>query len=129
MNPLDRMPGPYPRGERGGIEAVHIVATFFGIALVLLAVVAVVLLLWNSFKVRAEVQALRSELARLGSGVPAAPTSPGVNAGTMAVPPSPPAAPPTSPPSASESQSTPATKAPATKPRRAPKKKPADPVE
>ena len=74
MNPS----GPYPRGEhggfgeRGGIDAFHFVATFFAILLVLLAVVAVVLLLWNSFKVRTEVRALRHEVARLGSGGPAA---------------------------------------------------------
>lgn len=38
----------------------------------LLAVAAVVLLLWNSFKVRTEVRALRNEVARLGSAAGAA---------------------------------------------------------
>jgi hypothetical protein len=146
------MPGPGPRGERDGTQVFHVIAMFFGVALVLLAVVAVVLLLWNSFRVRAEVRALRGEVARLGSGgrvvgtatavpgVPAAPASATVNTGTFAVPPSPPSppaappmAPPTSPPSnplpsnplpsTSETQQAPAAKA-----QRAPGKKPTDPV-
>ncbi len=81
----------------------------------LLAVAAVVLLLWNSFKVRTEVRALRNEVARLGSaagaatavpGAPAAPVSAAVNTKTLAVPP-----------------------APAAKTPRAPRKKPSDSVE
>jgi hypothetical protein len=142
------MPGPGPRGERGGTQVLHVIAMFFGVALVLLAVVAVVLLLWNSFRVRAEVRALRGEVARLGSGgrvvgaatavpgAPAAPASAAVNTGTFAVPPSPPsppAAPPAYPPanplsanplpSTSEAQQAPASKSP-----RAPRRKPTDPV-
>src|ERR1035437_10812754 len=81
MNPFSRMPGPGPRGERGGTQMFHVMAMFFGVALVLLAVVVVVLLLWTSFRVRAEVRALRGEVARLGSGgrvVGAATAVPGV---------------------------------------------------
>jgi hypothetical protein len=125
----------------------HVMAMFFGGALVLLAVAVVVLLLWNSFRVRAEVRALRGEVARLGSGgrvvgaatavpgVPVAPASAAVNTGAFAVPPSrpsppatPPMAPPTSPPSNPlpsnpETQQVPGVNAP-----RTPRKKPTDPV-
>ena len=101
MNPFDRMPGPGPRGDRDGFDFLHLIGAFLGIALVLFAVVAIVLLLWNSFRVRAEVRALRGEVARLGSGetagtavvgaagagAPANPASPSVNAGAFAVPP------------------------------------------
>ena len=145
MNPLDRLPGPYPRGERDGFNAFHVVAAFFGTALVLLAVAVIVLLLWNSFKVRTEVRTLRGEVARL-SGAAAVAASPGVNTAAWAVAPAsaaapnaaPPGTPPTAPPatataaspaSASENQPTPAAKGHARKTPRTPRKKPADPVE
>ena len=85
------MPGP--RGDRDGFDFLHMIGALFGIALVLFAVVAVVLLLWNSFKVRSEVRALRAEVARLGSGeaagadVAAHPATAAVNTGAIAVPP------------------------------------------
>lgn len=121
----------------------HVIATIFGIALVAFAVAAVVLLLWNSFKVRAEVRVLRAEVARL-SGAPDAGTGasqarPGVNTGVMAVPPAPaaaataaapptPPATPAAPPKPSAAPTPPATPA-APKPRRTTKKKPTDTAE
>lgn len=106
MNPFDRMPGPGPRGDRDGFGFLHLIGAFLGIMLVLFAVVAIVLLLWNSFTVRTEVRALRAEFARLSgndgvgpgavgahvggpgsAGTPAYPASAGVNTGEFAVPP------------------------------------------
>jgi len=143
------MPGPGPRGESDGTQVFHMIGMFLGVALLLLAVVAIALLLWNSFRVRAEVRALRGEVARLGSGgrvvgaataapgAPVAPASAAVNTGTFAVPPSPPSPPaaPATPPLSNHvpSTSVPSTsevqQAPAPKPPRAPRRKPTDPLE
>ncbi len=85
------MPGP--RGDRDGFDFLHMIGAFFGMALVLFIVVAVALLLWNSFKVRSEVRALRDTVAQLGSGElagaggAATAASSEVNTGAIAVPP------------------------------------------
>jgi len=63
MNPLDRIPGP--RGDHDGVDVWHVIGTLFGIGLVVVVLIAVGILLWNSFKVRSELRTLRGEVALL----------------------------------------------------------------
>lgn len=84
MNFLDRM--PRPDADRGrfygdGFDVFHVLATFLGVMLLVLGIAAVVLLVWNSFKVRAEVRALSAEVSalhavQLAGGPAGSPTDP-----------------------------------------------------
>jgi len=155
MNPFDRLPGP--RGDHDGVDVWHVIGTLFVIALVVVALIAVGTLLWNSFKVRSEVRALRGEVALLrgvelpGGGEAAESAAPRAKptpapADGLAVPPKPApadglAVPPT-PKASAATAAVPATavattpvpkvaapKVAAPKAPRAPKKKPTDSAE
>lgn len=118
MNFLDHM--PRPDADRGhfdgdGFDVLHLLATFFGVMLLVLGIAAVVLLVWNSFKVRAEVKALSADVsalraAQLASAPAGSPADPAVA---------------DAPADASDA---PAPKA-KPKPKRAPRKKPTDTTE
>ncbi len=116
MNFLDRLPRPHADGRRfdgDGFDVLHVLATFFGVMLLVLGIAAVVVLVWNSFKVRAEVRALSADVSALRAAQLAPP------AGTPADP---------SHPAVAEAAAE-ASNAPAPKPKRAPRKKPTDGAE
>ncbi len=92
------------RYDDDGFDVLHVIATFFGVMLIVLGIAAVALLVWNSFKVRAEVRALSADVsalreAQLGSAAADA---------------------------AVVDASADASDAPAPKPKRAPRKRPTD---
>lgn len=68
MTNLDRMPlvvldRPYRGGD--GLGVFDVMATLWGLVLLVLAIAAVVALLWNSFALRAEMRQLRADLQDL----------------------------------------------------------------
>jgi len=123
MNSLDRLPRPdLDRGryDGDGFDFLHVLATLFGLALLVLAIAAVVLLVWNSFKVRAEVRALSADVSVIRAAQLASPPD-----GTPAEPPAgTPADPAVADAPADDSDALAAKPKP--KPKRAPRKKPTD---
>jgi len=124
MNLLDRIPrldADRGRFDGDGFDVLHVLATVFGAMLLVLGIAAVVLLVWNSFKVRAEVRALSADvgalraaqLASAPAGSPAGATAADTPADTPA----------DAPADASDAP------APKAKPKRAPRKKPTDTTE
>ena len=120
MNLLARM--PRPDADRGrfdgdGFDVLHLLATFFGVMLLVLGIAAVVLLVWNSFKVRAEVRALSADVSALraaqrGSAPAGSPAGSPADAAVADAP--------------ADASDAPAPKA---KSKRAPRKKPTDTTE
>jgi hypothetical protein len=123
MNFLDRMPRPdgdhrYYNGD--GPDVLYVLFTLFGLALLVLAIAALVVLLWNSFKVRAEVRALSAEVSTLRASQGAV-GSVEASADAMGVARPPSTAEPVTPADAPA--------APPVKPKRAPRKRPTEPPE